>query len=69
VDLGAYERLVQSPADVDGDGDVDVDDLLAVILTWGECPPGPCPADVDGSGTVDVDDLVIVILSWSAQAT
>jgi hypothetical protein len=52
-------------ADVNGDGAVDVDDLLAVILAWGPCPDGPCPADVDGSGAIDVDDLVAVILGWS----
>jgi hypothetical protein len=53
------------PADVDGNGDVDADDLVAVILAWG-CvnPPGPCPADADGSGVVDADDLVMVILAW-----
>jgi hypothetical protein len=55
------------PADVDGNGAVDVDDLIAVILGWG-CtnPPGPCPADVSGSGVVDVDDLIAVILGWGA---
>ncbi len=54
------------PADVDGDGAVDVDDLIAVILAWGDCWGGPpvCPADIDGSGRVDVDDLVAVILNW-----
>jgi hypothetical protein len=53
------------PADIDGNGDVDADDLVAVILAWG-CtnPPGPCPADADGSGTVDADDLTLVILAW-----
>jgi hypothetical protein len=52
-------------ADTDGSGAVDVDDLVAVILGWGECPAkGGCPADVDDSGAVDVDDLVAVILAW-----
>jgi hypothetical protein len=57
--------LPDCPADVDGNGAVDADDLTSVILTWG-CvdPPGPCAADVDGSGTVDADDLVAVILAW-----
>jgi Tol biopolymer transport system component len=52
--------------DVNGDGAVNVDDLVAVILGWGDCPkpPDECPADVDGSGTVDVDDLIMVILNW-----
>ncbi|MHC5002256.1 MAG: FG-GAP-like repeat-containing protein [Planctomycetota bacterium] len=55
------------PADVTGDGVVDVDDLVAVILAWGACPAPPegCPADLNGDGAVDVDDLVAVILGWS----
>ncbi len=55
--------------DVNGDGVVNVDDLIAVILAWGPCPqpPTPCPADVDGSGAVDVDDLIAVILNWGGR--
>jgi hypothetical protein len=56
----------QIPGDANGDGSVDVDDLIAVILGWGPCPkpPAECPADVNDSGTVDVDDLIMVILNW-----
>jgi ligand-binding sensor domain-containing protein len=52
--------------DVNGDGYVNADDLVAVILAWGSCaaPPTPCPADVNNSGNVDVDDLIVVILQW-----
>jgi hypothetical protein len=50
-------------ADVNGDGSVDVDDLLAVMQAWGPCDG--CPEDVDGSGMVDVDDLLAVLLIWS----
>jgi hypothetical protein len=46
--------------DVDGSGEVDVDDLVAVILGWG----GTSEGDVDCSGDVNVDDLVTVILAW-----
>jgi predicted outer membrane repeat protein len=67
VDLGAHEFALgrNCPVDINNSGSVDVDDLIAVILSWG-CvnPPGPCDADVDGSGTVDVDDLIAVILAW-----
>jgi hypothetical protein len=52
---------------VNCDGSVDVLDLIAVILAWGDCPdpPLPCPADIDGSGAVDVLDLIQVILNWA----
>jgi len=49
---------------------VDVDDLLAVIGGWGNCPapPAPCPANVVNTGTsvnrVDVDDLLFIISNW-----
>jgi hypothetical protein len=51
------------PADCDGNGVVDVDDLTAVILDWGTDGSGN-GADIDGSGLVDVDDLTEVILGW-----
>ena len=52
-----------------GDGNVDVDDLLAVINGWGACNPFiTCPADVApgpaGNDVVDVDDLIAVINGW-----
>jgi hypothetical protein len=55
-------------ADTNDSGAVDVDDLIAVILAWGDCPKPPtaCDADVDDSGAVDVDDLVAVILNWGS---
>jgi hypothetical protein len=51
------------PTDTNGDGNTDVDDLVAVILAWGSDDPA---ADVNGSGEVDVDDLLDVILAWGA---
>jgi probable HAF family extracellular repeat protein len=45
-----------------GNGAIDVDDLIAVILQWGPC--AGCRADVDQNGVVDVDDLIAVILAW-----
>jgi hypothetical protein len=70
---GNFDRLVfridygQCPiGDVNHDLNVNVDDLIAVILAWGDCPPmpEPCDADTNASGSVDVDDLVNVILNW-----
>lgn len=50
--------------DITGNGSVDVDDLLAVINTWGACPG--CPSDITGNGVVDVDDLLGVINGWGS---
>ena len=59
LDLEPVEPI---PGDVDGDGDVDVVDLLAIIAAWGPCPG--CPADVNGDGLVNVTDLLIAIANW-----
>jgi hypothetical protein len=65
--MGAIEY--RRPADIApeiGDGYVDVDDMIAVILGWGPCPAAPidCHADIDGDGEVGVGDLIAVILGW-----
>jgi hypothetical protein len=59
----AADTLPHTPGDVNGDGEVNIDDLLGVINAWGICPP-PCPADVDGNGMVNIDDLLFVINHW-----
>ncbi|MBG81000.1 MAG: hypothetical protein CMJ39_09865 [Phycisphaerae bacterium] len=50
-------------ADVDGDGQVAVNDVLLVIAQWGQ--PGPL-ADVDLDGTVGVNDVLMVLNGWGA---
>ncbi len=58
------------PADIapqpNGDGLVNVSDLLAVINNWGPCPAPPalCSADITHDGNVSVNDLLAVINSW-----
>ena len=49
--------------DVDGDGMVNVIDLLAVLAAWGPCPG--CPEDVNGDGEVNVLDVLVVLANWS----
>ena len=64
LDLGAME--LREAADLDGDGVVNVDDLVALLAGWGPCPDPPtlC-ADVTGDGEVDVDDLLSLLQAWS----
>lgn len=54
--------LSDCPADIDGNGSVDIIDLLALIGSWGPCPG--CPEDIDGSGMVDINDLLILLAAW-----
>jgi hypothetical protein len=55
------------PGDIDGDGVVNIADLLAVLGSWGACeaPPAPCPSDVNDDGVVDVVDFLLVLSNWS----
>ncbi|MCA9295921.1 MAG: VCBS repeat-containing protein, partial [Phycisphaerales bacterium] len=50
---------------VGGDGDVDMDDIMTVILSFGPCPiDAACSADIvppGGNGIVNIDDLLGVI--------
>ncbi len=48
--------------DIDVDFDADLEDLLAVLVAWGEC--NGCPADLDCSFVVDVADLLVVLRAW-----
>lgn len=53
-------------ADIDGNGIVDITDLLGVINGWstnGDCCPG-CVGDIDGDLAVDVTDLLELISFW-----
>ncbi len=56
VDCFAADAVV--PGDVNGDGVVTVDDLLALLAAWGSNDPA---ADLDGDGVVGVDDLLVLL--------
>ena len=51
------------PADANGDGVVNVNDLLGAIGDWGL---SDSPADVNGDGTVNITDLLAMIGAWGA---
>ncbi|MCH2154095.1 MAG: hypothetical protein MK089_12210, partial [Phycisphaerales bacterium] len=51
--------LDDCPADLDGNGVVDVDDLLLVISAW-DSPD----ADITGDDVTNIDDLLTVLSSY-----
>ncbi len=48
-------------ADINGDGNVDVSDVLVMVSVWGT---NDADADINGDGTVGVADLLLVIDGW-----
>ena len=51
------------PGDINGDGEVDFQDINLLLAAWGPCEG--CPEDVDGSGTVDFGDVLILLANWT----
>jgi hypothetical protein len=60
IDIDAV--VIPCPADINSNGTVNIDDLLAVINAWGPC--AGCPADINQNGVVNIDDLLAVINAW-----
>jgi hypothetical protein len=54
---------ITCPADINNDGVVNVDDLLQLIMSWGDKGG---PADIDGDGIVGISDLLALIKSWGS---
>jgi len=53
---------VSCPADLNGDGHVNVADLLDLLGSWGPCQG--CAADINGDGAVNVSDLLELLAAW-----
>ncbi len=66
VDMGAYEfqqgAVTCCPGDLNGDGIVNVPDLLLLLGDFGSCDGSP--ADFDGDGCVGVPDLLALIANF-----
>ena len=54
------------PADLDGNGDVGILDLLALLAAWGSNPGHP--ADFNNDGTVGILDLLTLLANWGPCA-
>ncbi|MCP3903238.1 MAG: hypothetical protein GY715_06330 [Planctomycetes bacterium] len=50
------------PADLNGNGQVDFADILAVIGAWGTCTG--CAEDLNDNGLVGFDDILVIIGAW-----
>ena len=57
--------------DVDGDRDVDFEDLQVLASQWLDeaCPAAECEADLNGSSTVDSADFALLAQNWLVQTT
>jgi hypothetical protein len=76
LDLGLIDEIadvvilmrnssINDPGDANGDGIVNVVDLLATINGWGPCTIGAaCPGDLNDDDQVNVLDMLMVINSW-----
>ncbi len=68
--LSLLQSAALQPGDLDGNGDVNVSDLLAILGAWGPCadcdPPSACPADIDGDCEVGVLDLLAILSNWGS---
>ncbi len=69
VDMGAYEfqdgKAVDIKLDdIDGDGTVNIIDLLILLASWGPCEPGCCLADLDIDGDVGITDFLLLLGNW-----
>ena len=62
--VGEVDPGEECSGDIDGDGSVGTNDLLAVIAAWGAC--NGCPADINGDGWVDTDDILAIIAAWGS---
>lgn len=54
-----------APGDLDGDGDVDLTDLAALLADFG-CSTTPCTGDLNGDGVTDIADLSLLLANFGS---
>ncbi len=56
---------LECPADLNGDGNVGVPDVLELLALWGQCDDGEgCQADLNGDDSIGVPDLLLLLSAW-----
>lgn len=61
-DIWLCMEQADCPADVNGDAEVNIDDLFQTLGAWGSCDD--CVEDVNEDGLVDIDDVFAVLADW-----
>jgi len=66
IDMGTFESHgdPDCPADVTGNGAIDINDLLAVINSWGQPGLTDIAPDCSGDGVTNINDLLAIINNW-----
>jgi hypothetical protein len=65
VDLDQPLGAATLPADLNGDGAVDGEDLAALLGGWGSCTGKDCAEDLNDDGIVDGRDLGLLLAAWT----
>ena len=71
INAGAAVLMAQSmnpgPADMNGDGFVNGNDLAILLTQWGVCSECNCIADFNHDCNVGGNDMAFLLSSWSTQ--
>lgn len=62
LNIIACDVEIPCPGDLNGDSEVDSEDLFLMLASWGACPG--CDADLNGDDVVDAEDLFELLGSW-----
>jgi hypothetical protein len=64
--IDVVETADVCPGDIDGDGEVGINDFLDLLAAWGHNPGDP--ADLDGDGNVGINDFLMLLANWGPCA-
>lgn len=62
--ITSWESSGCALGDVDGNGEVNLDDLILLINNWGPCETEECIGDLNGDGEVGMQDYTLLLSYW-----